>query len=470
MPDIQLPADTTAIMRIFLNATMPHPAIQNEDIRRRIRVSLAIDLIIAILNSLAIVIMFFAFDRQERSFLMYLLPSLFSVGIALSGYSLTRRENYVPGIILTIIAVAINSFGAILVTPGTEAFNYTVLVVGLPLVASLFLSVRRVALTIVWTILILGVIFTFHYDFAIIFFDEVYELDGFARFIGLVNVSGVSFVILVSMRLRDMLEVDRLEAQEKAISERLRAESYKRADEVKSTFLASMSHELRTPLNAIINFTAFVADGDLGPVNQEQQEYLNNVVTSAHHLLTLINDVLDMSKIEAGSLELYVIPNVDIRVVIRDLLPVARILLEDKPVTLHFQPADELPPVNVDRQRITQVLLNLIANACKFTDTGSITIAAYQDASDIIISVTDTGSGISKEDQEVIFIPFRQAKGGIQRGGTGLGLPIARKLIEAHGGRIWIDSTEDEGATFYVAIPLQVSGSEQHIAGDNTNV
>jgi signal transduction histidine kinase len=234
---------------------------------------------------------------------------------------------------------------------------------------------------------------------------------------------------------------------------RLQAE---RADQVKSAFLASMSHELRTPLNAIINFTRFVIDGDTGPVNDEQQELLTEVVASAKHLLNLINDVLDMSKIEAGALSLFVEDNVSLTNILNNVVSIGRSLLADKTVQLQTAIADSLPLIRADQQRILQILLNIVSNACKFTKEGQIKIAAYPAADEVVISVADSGPGIEPEDQALVFEAFQQTKTGIrQGGGTGLGMPIAKNLAEAHGGKLSLESEPGKGTTFFVTLPIR---------------
>ncbi len=228
-----------------------------------------------------------------------------------------------------------------------------------------------------------------------------------------------------------------------------------RSDQVKSSFLASMSHELRTPLNAVINFTKFVARGDLGPVNDEQKETLEEVVDSAKHLLNLINDVLDMSKIESGSLNLFVVDNIDLKPLVEQAVSSGKVLLEDKPVEIHTEVAEDLPAIRGDRQRIVQILLNIISNACKFTDEGSITVKAQRADEEVIISVADTGSGIAKDDQASVFQAFMQTDLGLrQGGGTGLGMPITKNLVEAHGGTIDLESEPGKGTTFTVKLPV----------------
>lgn len=235
-----------------------------------------------------------------------------------------------------------------------------------------------------------------------------------------------------------------------------RAERADYADKVKSAFLASMSHELRTPLNAVINFTRFVVDGDTGPVNEEQADLLNEVVKSATHLLALINDVLDMSKIEAGALVLFVEDNIDISNILKNSMNTARSLIGNKPVTLETAIDPELPLIRADRQRILQVLMNIISNACKFTAKGSIILTAKPMGDEVVISISDTGSGIELDDQAMVFQPFRQTKAGLrQGGGTGLGMPIAKNLVEAHYGRLWLESMPGEGTTFHLALPIK---------------
>lgn len=240
-----------------------------------------------------------------------------------------------------------------------------------------------------------------------------------------------------------------------ASQSRLEAEQ---ANIVKSQFLASMSHELRTPLNAILNFSQFVSAGMLGTVNDEQVEMLNKVVYSGQHLLSLINDVLDISKIEAGALKLFVETNVDLRHEITSVVATAQSLLADKPVTLQVEISDDLPLIHGDKRRIRQIILNLVSNACKFTERGSIRIVVEQQQQNIILAVHDTGPGIAPEDSELVFEIFRQTSVGLHQGeGTGLGLPISQRLAEAHGGRLWLESVVGKGATFFVSLPVNPS-------------
>ncbi len=246
--------------------------------------------------------------------------------------------------------------------------------------------------------------------------------------------------------------------EQREVSLQAAREHAERANQVKSMFLASVSHELRTPLNAIINLTKFVGLAMYGPVNEEQKDILDKVESRSKHLLNLINDVLDISKIESGSLELFVENDVNVNEIVASAVETAQSLVPGKPVVIYSEIEPNLPTLTADAQRIQQVVLNLLSNACKFTEQGQIRVRAYVEGSEIIISIADSGPGIAPENHELIFEAFRQTKEGLRKGeGTGLGLPISRRLAEAHHGRVWVESSLGKGATFYVALPLQTS-------------
>ncbi len=228
-----------------------------------------------------------------------------------------------------------------------------------------------------------------------------------------------------------------------------------RSNRVKSQFLTSMSHELRTPLNAIINFSKFVTRGTFGPINDRQKEMLTTVVNSGEHLLNLINDVLDMSKIESGSMNLFIENDIDLGQICLSAVNSGRSLIGDKPVEIISDICPHLSPIVGDKQRLLQILLNIVSNACKFTQNGSITISAQPKGDDILVSIADTGPGIPREEWRLVFEPFKQTETGIrQGGGTGLGMPISKSLVESHGGRMWLESTPGNGTVFYVSLPV----------------
>jgi PAS domain S-box-containing protein len=230
-------------------------------------------------------------------------------------------------------------------------------------------------------------------------------------------------------------------------------------DRLKSQFLANMSHELRTPLNSIIGFSRVIIKGIDGPVTELQQQDLTAIYNSGQHLLALINDILDLAKIEAGKMEL-AFDEVNMSDVINSVLATVTGLIKDKPVTITKNIAADMPTVRADAIRIRQVLINLFSNASKFTDEGTITVAASvrdgeNSRPEIIVSVTDTGPGIAPEDQAKLFQAFSQVDDSPTRktGGTGLGLSISQNLIQMHGGQIGVDSVVGKGSTFYFTLP-----------------
>jgi signal transduction histidine kinase len=242
------------------------------------------------------------------------------------------------------------------------------------------------------------------------------------------------------------------------------AQELERADLMKSQFLASMSHELRTPLNSIINFTQLIAMGVAGQVTEEQTTMLNTSLSSSRHLLQLINDVLDISKIQAGKLNLYIEEDVNLNDEIQEVINMAEPLLQKQNATLEqpirfIQDIDNnLPLTACDRRRIRQILLNLLSNAIKFTEQGSITLSAKKKGEEFIFAVMDTGPGIPNEMQARIFEPFVQVtEGSKHTQGTGLGLPISHSLVQAHGGDLWMESKVGEGTTFFFSLPFHPS-------------
>lgn len=235
-------------------------------------------------------------------------------------------------------------------------------------------------------------------------------------------------------------------------------EAAQAADRLKSAFLASMSHELRTPLNSIIGFTGILLQGLVGPLNAEQQKQLGMVMHSARHLLALINDVLDISKIEAGELRLTSEP-FDMRQVIQRAVQTVAPLADKKGLRLSAEVAPEVGCIIGDSRRVEQILLNLLNNAVKFTETGEVRIKCAVTDGQVIVAVQDTGIGIRPEDRDKLFKPFRQIDTGIARRheGTGLGLSICDRLATMMGGRIGVESEWGAGSTFTLTLPIGAS-------------
>jgi signal transduction histidine kinase len=227
------------------------------------------------------------------------------------------------------------------------------------------------------------------------------------------------------------------------------------ASQHKSQFLANMSHELRTPLNAILGYTELILDNVYGEMPEKTRGVLERVERNGRHLLGLINDVLDLSKIEAGQLTLSV-SDYSLKNVIHTVFSAIEPLAVEKKITLSVDVTPELPQGRGDERRLTQVLLNLVGNAIKFTDVGEVSIKGSSTNGSFNVSVRDTGPGISSADQAKLFQEFQQADNSItrQKGGTGLGLAISRRIIELHGGKIWVDSSVGQGSTFAFTIPV----------------
>ncbi len=227
------------------------------------------------------------------------------------------------------------------------------------------------------------------------------------------------------------------------------------ANQHKSAFLASMSHELRTPLNAIIGFSEVLLERYFGELNAKQDDYLKDIHSSGKHLLALINEVLDLSKVEAGRMELDR-SEFDLPTALADAMTLIRERAQQHGITLTLDAAPELGPIRADERKFKQILLNLLSNAVKFTpDGGSIEVRATRDATGIEVSVRDTGIGIAPQDKEAVFEEFRQVGRNYmsKQEGTGLGLALCKRLVELHGGRIWLESAPGHGSTFFFTLP-----------------
>jgi GAF domain-containing protein len=229
------------------------------------------------------------------------------------------------------------------------------------------------------------------------------------------------------------------------------------ASKHKSQFLANMSHELRTPLNAILGYTELILDNIYGEAPDKMRAVLDRIQTNGKHLLGLINDVLDLSKIEAGQLVLS-IQDYSVKDIVQGVYSAVEPLASGKKLAFRIDVPANLPPARGDDRRLTQVLLNLVGNAIKFTDAGEVAVKTAAGNGSFTISVHDTGPGIAEADQAKIFDEFQQADSAKTKvkGGTGLGLSIARRIVEMHGGRLWVESSLGSGSTFSFTVPLRV--------------
>ena len=229
------------------------------------------------------------------------------------------------------------------------------------------------------------------------------------------------------------------------------------ANRHKSEFLANMSHELRTPLNAIIGFSEVLGERMFGELNEKQAEYTDDILSSGRHLLSLINDILDLSKVEAGRMELE-LTKFDLPMAIDNALTLIRERASRHGIRLHHSVDERLGELTGDERKIKQILLNLLSNAVKFTpEGGRVDVDAVSSDGVVEISVSDTGIGIAPQDQETIFEEFRQVGTDYaqKREGTGLGLTLTRKFVELHGGKIWVESELGRGSRFIFTLPVR---------------
>jgi len=231
------------------------------------------------------------------------------------------------------------------------------------------------------------------------------------------------------------------------------------ANRHKSEFLANMSHELRTPLNAIIGFSEVLGERYFGELTGKQDEYVKDIHSSGRHLLSLINDILDLSKIEAGRMELD-LADFDLKSALENALTLVKERAQRHGIALKVEIAAALGTIHADERKFKQIMLNLLSNAVKFTpEGGTVSVAASANGTVAEISVTDTGVGIAPEDQPAVFEEFKQVGRDSARKaeGTGLGLPLTKRFVELHGGAIRLESAPGKGATFTFTIPLRAS-------------
>jgi signal transduction histidine kinase len=319
--------------------------------------------------------------------------------------------------------------------------------------ASSFASSRALFIGVAAGALVLALLLGFILSWSLV--GPIQSIDG-----RLAAIASGDFEGHVDVENRD--ELGALAANVNRMNDQLRRvyAELEEASRHKSEFLANMSHELRTPLNAIIGFSQVLREEMVGSVNEKQAEYLDDITSSGHHLLSLINDVLDLSKVEAGQIELDVRPFSLREALERGVVMVRERATEDG-VRVAFDADPAIDVVSGDERRIKQVIFNLLSNAVKFTPAGGeVDVSATRVNGEVRVSVADTGPGIAPEDRDRIFEEFQQTEAGVgHHEGTGLGLALSKQFVELHGGRIWLDSELGHGSTFTFALPARSTAS-----------
>ncbi len=454
------------VVQLLNSLTRPHPSITNIEMRRQSRLLAALTLTLSVTAGLATAIFILKSTGQIPSTVKFLIPGLVLTVVI---YFLNRSGRYRFSAALFLIHNLVLVYLSAVLTRDLSWLLFATMVM---VIGAILMPTRITTLLFVGSIAL-----------QILIANVAPMTTTITNLAPLMTFIITSSLLLVFIRYRSALERERQaelqqanrqlrdsEAQlERRVEDRTRelvvakeqAESAlqraEKADQIKSQFLASMSHELRTPLNAILTFNELMAMGTFGEVNEEQIDYLQKALDSGRHLLSLINDVLDITKIQSGMMKLFMEGGFEISKELEAITASAEKLLFGKPVQLVRDIDPDIPPFVCDKRRVRQVLLNLVSNAVKFTEQGTITLSVKKRDNDLLVAVIDTGPGIPLDQQGIIFEPFVQTEAGIRHaGGTGLGLPISKSLVMAHGGRFWVESTPGEGAAFYVVLPLQV--------------
>lgn len=473
-------ASNAQVLRLLNWLTRPHPSITDIEIRRQTSLLAAITLVIIITSAIALLMLIFLNQSNPANLktISFLVPAqLFTLSL----YFLNRSGRYrISALLMVMLHFTLCHVAAVATDEITWLFFTSITVI----LAGILLSPRWTlgffVATLATQIVLMAVhpirvmisssgsiaVFLMTASLVIVFITHRNGLEK-ARQRELRHANDALRASETMLEERVIERTEQLDtARKEAENARLEAE---RANQIKSQFLANMSHELRTPLNSILNFTAFVADGIMGPVNDEQIEALQQSISSGKHLLALINDVLDITKIEAGLMDMFV-QQVDLNEALNVIVSMSKGLVKGKSLTLNTEIDTDLPITFGDKRRLRQVFLNIVSNAVKFTREGSITIRARkQGANSIRFEVQDTGIGIAEQDYTLVFESFKQAKHDLlDTPGTGLGMPISRYFVMSHGGRIWFESTLGVGTTFFVELPILTEDEANTLANNNS--
>jgi signal transduction histidine kinase/ActR/RegA family two-component response regulator len=461
------------VQQFFGWATRPHPSITGRDQRRQVRLLLSMNLVffVGLCIVVADVILIHNPSGADSIAAFWALVAM----ICLSGMNLVlgKQPRFRLAAYATVITVGIGGY-ALAFTIQTDYAEFLVLTSLIStMMAALFLSLRTTALYALGNILFFVLAASpLRVLLGNLIFQGQIAINEFSSFrvvVVSVILAAISAVILVFIRTRDLLEQDRREALAARMEQERIADEMQTKANVRSQFLANMSHELRTPLNVIIGYTSSMLTMPQMYKNQPLPEVFRAdmalIQENGQYLLGLINDVLELSKMEAGKFELDR-SAVNLVEVMKGVIATSIGLLKSKPVQIRPDFPEDLPRVWADPLRVRQILLNLMSNAVKFTESGSVTLSACAEGDNIRIAVSDTGIGIPANALAAIFDRFQQVRKNVGIQGTGLGLDISQRLANMHGSEITVESTVGRGSTFAFTLPLATAhqlGLDKHM-------
>ena len=404
---------------------------------------------------------------------LWWLPSTLSLAICFFSYRQYRHHHFQRGI-YSLVAGLILTMAAFMAAPNTQLpylelylIAFIVAIAGLLIspAAALHTAIFAVATTLIMAFILKGIspasLEPLLVPWLIAFVVVAIVWAGFDQLIEAIRwgldrhgrahqrsrqLFENQYELEIAYKLLEQANISLLDAQVEAV----------RANEFKTRFMTNLSHELRTPLSAIINLSFILSKGQYGEVTPEQEDYLMRIHDSGNLLLQIVNDLLDLAKIEAGQMQIFREP-VDLAAIGANVITTVSGLITEKPVVLRQDIQPNLPKIYGDGTRLRQVLLNLLGNAIKFTNEGSVTLRIVQESdTQIRVSVIDTGIGIKSEDFDRIFEEFKQSQETFASSqiGTGLGLPISKKFVEMHGGHLWGESEYGKGSAFHFTLPV----------------
>jgi signal transduction histidine kinase len=463
-------AASRALPLLFTTLTHPfewltRPPIAITEIHRRLQMRLLLGLNAVFLFAMWVMTWYFAaVDRAEADLFWVIVGPFVFFGI-LSGVALAlgRSQLYQAAAYLTILMVILFAWVAIFITTEAHALFYILITLGGVCAAGLFLSFRSTVLVALLNIVSLVILLpplrdpVTRWVLGPLYADELVPYSGGTFFVALVILIALSAALVIFMWMRVVLENERTKERDRAAEQTRMADEMRIVVHIRSQFLSNVSHELRTPLNAILGYSRSMQTMPQLYGGQTLPDVFHKdlqvIEESGEHLLGLINDLLDLSKLEAGKFEMD-FSAVNLNEVCKGTIATAVGLVGDKPIEVRFEIPPALPLVWADTRRVRQILLNLLSNGLKFTQSGSVTLTVQQQGERLLLSVKDTGPGIPPEAMSDLFDRFKQVNVRDRLLGTGLGLDISQQLARQHGSAIQVESTLGQGSTFSFNLPI----------------